>query len=163
MPAMIQHLVTKDGTTYTTGLAWPGAPNEQLKVGPIFFVSGEEEPLVDEDGDVSASISQPPCYEVWCVDDRFLSVFVGQLRGNEVPPAELQHVVESNGAVRRLIYLDFVATVDEQWPAVLAFEKLVDRYTALNESEDEDSETDSESTETMKVASDNGRVSAVTG
>jgi hypothetical protein len=167
MPATIQQLVTTDGTTYSMGHSWPGAAAEDgpesLKVGPIFFLNGEEEPVMDEDGDVAATISQPPRYEVWCVTDRLLAVFVGHLRGMQVPEVELQHIATSRGMVRRIIGADQVASTDENWPAVVAFQKLVERFVEMNDSEEEGVAAESQSQSQPQPPPGNGTTQQARG
>lgn len=150
---MISRLQTKTGEVYALGQLWPGAeptadndPN-QLKVGPIFLLPGEEAPEYDYDdegeptGDITATFSQPPRYEVWCVTDRVLSIMMAQLHGHQVPEEELAYIHQGNvGMTRRTLYLDTVAAVDEDWPAAKAFVRLVDRFIDLGRADEEEQE-----------------------
>lgn len=151
MPAMISRLQMKTGEVYALSQNWPGAsvketndPN-QLKVGPIFLLPGEEEPVYDVDdegestGEISSSYSQPPRYEIWCVTDRVLTIMMAQLHNKPIPEQELAFIQEGNpGMTRRIVYLDSVMAVDEDWPAAKAFVKLVDRFIDLSRVEEEE-------------------------
>lgn len=155
MPAMISRLQTKNGEIYALSQNWPeaevlplvdGNPNpNQLKVGSIFLLPGEEDPVYtfttstrddgeeEEEEELAGTVSQPARYEIWCITDRILSLLMAQLRRQPVPQEELHYLYEGGaGLIRRVIHLDAVACVDEDWPAPSAFEKLIERFTELN-------------------------------
>lgn len=153
MPAMISRLQTKTGEVYALSQNWPGADQkapddpDQLKVGPIFLLPGEEEPVYENDdegeptSEISATFSQPPRYEVWCVTDRVLTIMMAQLHGHQIPQSEIEYIRQGNaGMTRRTIYLDAVSAVDEDWPAAKAFVRLVDRFIDLSKADDEETQ-----------------------
>ena len=163
---MISRLQMKTGEVYALSQNWPGAdvkndndPN-QLKVGPIFRLPGEEEPVYETDdegestGEISASYSLPPRYEVWCVTDRVLSIMMAQLHNKPIPEEELAFIQQAGaGMTRRIVYLDCVRAVDEDWPAAKAFLlAAVERYNDMSRADEEEAQAREERNQQQQVA-----------
>lgn len=158
MASTIQRLETKTGVVYSMGTHWPGtvdsstgqpfpapdgkevAVHDQLKVGPIFFVPGEEEPVYDEDeSEIIGSEKIPPFFELWCVTDRKLGVFLAHLRGQDVPKEELEVVANSGQITRRVIYLEAISSYDEDMSVPSAFRKMTERFVEMYGEEEKSS------------------------
>ncbi len=160
MAAQIQRLQLKDGIVYQLGEPWPGAPkaknkSEALMCGPIFFLPSEESPVIDDQGEVAASETRPARYEVWQVTDRTLAVFIAQFKGIEVPREELEYIAATGTVKRREFYWSNIQSVDEEWAAVLAYSKLMERFADLA-AEDSEEDDDEEQQKPTVSSTDNG-------
>lgn len=151
---MIQRLETSTGTVYDMSKPWPGVeptpegvkdPNA-LKVGPIFFLPGEEEVVLDEDDEPTSTEVTPPRYEIWCVTDRNLTAFMASVKGEAIPPEEAENIIQST-MTRRTIHLDKVGAVDEDWGAYPAFKQLIKRFADMSNAEKAEEEGEEEPAE----------------
>ena len=79
---------------------------------------------------------------------------MAQLRNEPIPEEEL--ALGNAGMTRRIVYLDSVMAVDEDWPAAKAFGRLVDRFIDLSRAEEEESQAREEQRGQASVVQSNG-------